>query len=96
MFLESLPPKTKEHYENKILLFCRWWEERGYPEGIPDEAELALEMKRDVPSWRRVCKSLLRNDWWCKGLGFSQHKSAAYEKYLDLMRRRKEEWAKDE
>lgn len=92
LFLSSLPDKTKEHYENKILLFCRWWEERGYPEGIPDEADLALEMKRDVPSWRRVCKSLLRNDYWCKGLGFSQHKNKAYQKYLDLMKRRKEAW----
>lgn len=92
VFLSSLPPKTKEHFENKILLFCRWWEERGYPEGIPDEADYALEAKRDVPSWRRVCKSLLRNDYWCKGLGFTQHKSEAYQKYLDLMRRRKEQW----
>lgn len=92
MLLNSMPPKTKEHYENKIVLFNKWWTERGYPEGIPDEAELNLEMKRDVPSWRRVCKSLLRNDYWCKGLGFSQHKSEAYKKYLDLMRRRKEEW----
>lgn len=92
MLLNSMPPKTKEHYENKILLFCRWWEERGYGEGIPDEADYNLEVKRDVPSWRRVCKSLLRNDYWCKGLGFSQHKSEAYQKYLDLMRRRKEEW----
>ena len=91
LFLSSLPGKTKEHYENKILLFCKWWEERGYPEGIPDEADLDLEMKRDVPSWRRICKALLRNDYWCKGLGYSQHKSAAYEKYLDLMRRRREE-----
>ena len=92
LFLNSLPPKTKEHYENKIILFCKWWEERGYPDGIPDEADLALEMKRDVPSWRRICKSLLRNDYWCKGLGFSQHKSKAYKKYLDLMKRRKAEW----
>ena len=91
LFLSSLPPRTKEHYENKILLFCKWWEGHGYPEGIPDEADLDLEMKRDVPSWRRVCKSLLRNDYWCKGLGFTQHKSAAYAKYLDLMRRRKSE-----
>lgn len=91
LFLESLPSRTKEHYENKILLFCKWWEERGYPEGIPDEADLDLEMKRDVPSWRRVCKSLLRNDYWCKGLGFSQHKSAAYTKYLELMKKRKAE-----
>ena len=92
MLIESMPPQTKEHYENKILLFCRWWEERGYEEGIPDEADLALENKRDVPSWRRVCKSLLRNDYWCKGLGFSQHKTGAYKRYLELMKRRKEEW----
>lgn len=93
MLLESMPPKTKEHYDNKIWSFCQWWEARGYEEGIPDEAELALEMKRDVPSWRRVCKTLLRNDYWCKGLGFSQHKSGAYQKYLDLMKRRKAEAA---
>ena len=92
VFMASLPPKTKEHYENKILLFCKWWEERGYVDGIPDEADLELEMKRDVPSWRRVCKTLLRNDYWCKGLGFSQHKNKAYAKYLDLMKRRKAAW----
>lgn len=92
MLVGSMPPATKEHYENKIILFQKWWMERGYPDGIPDEADLPLEMKRDVPSWRRVCKTLLRNDYWCKGLGFSQHKTGAYKKYLDLMKRRKEEW----
>ena len=96
MLINSMPPKTKEHFENKILLFCRWHKERGYPDGIPDEADLALENKRDVPSWRRVCKSLLRNDYWCKGLGFSQHKSQAYLQYLDLMKRRKEAWEAEE
>lgn len=93
MLMGSMPSATKVHYENKIFLFERWWEERGYPEGIPDEADLKLEMKRDVPSWRRVCKSLLRNDYWCKGLGFSQHKTGAYKKYLALMKKRKAEWA---
>lgn len=92
MLIGSMPPKTKEHFENKILLFLRWHKERGYPDGIPDEADLALENKRDVPSWRRVCKTLLRNDYWCKGLGFSQHKSRAYQQYLDLMKRRKAQW----
>ena len=92
MFMNSLPPKTKEHYENKIILFRRWWIEKGYAPDIPDEADYSLEQKRDVPSWRRVCKSLLRNDYWCKGLGFSQHKSDAYKKYLELMKRRKIEW----
>lgn len=92
LLVNSLPPKTKEHFENKIMLHIRWWMERGYPEGIPDAVEYALEAKRLAPSWRRICKSLLRNDYWCKGLGFTQHKSAAYTKYLDLMRRRRAEW----
>ena len=89
MLINSMPPKTKEHFENKILLFRKWWIERGYSPDIPDEVELNLENKRDVPSYRRICKTLLRNDYWCKGLGFSQHKSEAYQKYLDLMKRRK-------
>lgn len=92
MLLGSMPPKTKEHFSNKILLFRKWWIERGYSPDIPDEADSNLEMKRDVPSYRRICKSLLRNDYWCKGLGFSQHKSEAYQKYLDLMKRRKKKW----
>lgn len=93
LLVASMPPKTKEHYENKIILFIKWWSERGYPDGIPDEAEYAFEAKRKVPSWRRVCKSLLRNDYWCKGIGYTQHKSEAYQKYLDLMRRRRTEWS---
>ena len=88
----SMPPQMEQHYRDKIMLFERWWMDRGYPEGIPDEVPYALEAKRLAPSWRRVCKSLLRNDYWCKGLGFTQHKSAAYQKYQDLMRRRRETW----
>lgn len=96
LLIKSMPPAMEEHYTNKILLFQKWWIERGYPDGIPDEAPYALEAKRIAPSWRRVCKSLLRNDYWCKGLGFSQHKSDAYKKYQDLMRRRKESWGVDD
>lgn len=94
LLVSSMPPKTREHYENKIAVFRFWWHSRGYPEpeGIPDECDPALEAKRKVPSWRRVCKSLLRNDYWCKGLSFTQHRSEAYEKYLKLMKRRKDQW----
>jgi predicted phosphoadenosine phosphosulfate sulfurtransferase len=92
LLVGSMPPKTREHYENKIDVFRKWWMERGYPDGIPDEAPYAIEAARKAPSWRRVCKALLRNDYWAKGLGFSQHKSEAYAKYLDLMRRRREKW----
>lgn len=90
--LESLPPAMAEHYQNKIVLFQRWWVTRGYPDGIPDEMPREQEAKKTAPSWRRVCKAILRNDYWCKGLGFSQTKSDAYTRYQDLMRRRKEDW----
>lgn len=92
LLIGSMPPKTKEHYANKIAIFQKWWMERGYEKGIPDEAPYDLEAARKVPSWRRVCKSLLRNDYWCKGLSFTQHKSEAYTKYLKLMRSRREKW----
>tara|TARA_R110000868_G_scaffold284724_2_gene545149 strand:+ start:56 stop:487 length:432 start_codon:yes stop_codon:yes gene_type:complete len=89
LLIQSMPPKTKEHFEVKIFIFQQWWSKKGYEEGIPDEADYALEAKRRVPSWRRVCKSLLRNDYWCKGLSFTQHKSAAYQKYLEMVKRKR-------
>jgi predicted phosphoadenosine phosphosulfate sulfurtransferase len=91
LFLNSLPQVTQEHYLNKIYTFEKWWKERGYECGIPDEAPKILESKKLAPSWRRVCKSLLRNDFWCKGLGFTQHKTDAYKKYLELKKRQREE-----
>jgi predicted phosphoadenosine phosphosulfate sulfurtransferase len=89
LFLNSIPDITKDHYLNKIFTFFEWWEKRGYENGIPDEAPYLLEAKKLVPSWRRVCKSLLRNDFWCKGLGFTQHKTSAYQKYLDLKKEKR-------
>ena len=72
--------------------------DRAYPEGIPDEVDAKLEAKREAPSWRRICKSILRNDYWCKGLGFTQHKSGSFDRYLAMMEKRKKraEWRVDE
>lgn len=92
MLLNSMPPSTKNHYENKIWVFLKWWMERGYPSGIPDEADPKEEASRDAPSWRRICKTLLRNDYWCKGLSFTQHKSERYDAYLKVMKARREKW----
>jgi predicted phosphoadenosine phosphosulfate sulfurtransferase len=88
MLVESMPPKSREHYQAKIFVFQEFWKKKGYPEGIPDESDYALEVKRLAPSWRRICKSLLRNDYWCKGLSFTQHKSEAYKKYLQMVKRK--------
>lgn len=91
MLINSMPPQTSEHYANKVFTFEEWWKKKGYPEGLPDSADYKMEQKGLAPSWRRVCKSLLRNDYWCKGLGFSQHKSSAYQKYMDLKKKQREE-----
>ena len=91
LLINSMPPVTQEHYKNKIYKFVKWWKERGYPDGIPDEADYQMEQKKNVPSWRRICKSLLRNDYWCKGLSFSQQKSTAYEAYLKRIKQEREQ-----
>lgn len=101
LLLESLPPKTREHFENKIAVFIHWWQIHGgdfgedYSRGIPDEMPRELENApggQRRPSWRRICKVLLRYDYWCKGLSFSQHKSEAYERYLKVMKNRRRQW----
>jgi len=92
LLINSMPPKTKLHYQNKISIFVKWWMDRGYPEGIPDEGDSRLEAERKIPSWRRVCKTLLRNDYWCKGLSFSPTRSDAYVNYLKLVEKKKEKW----
>ena len=84
-----MPDRTRDHYENKIAVFLKWYEDRGYPNGIPDDGPIN---DRDKPSWARIVKALLRNDYWCKGLSFSQHKSGAYEKYLKVMKARRAKW----
>ncbi len=98
LLLGSLPKQAADHFRAKVEVFRKWHMDRGYPEGIPDEADPKLEAKREAPSWRRVCKSILRNDYWCKGLSFTQHKTACFDRYLKMMQKRKSkpEWNLDE
>lgn len=92
LILGSLPESTQEHYRNKIAVFLKWWQDRGYPNGIPDKADPKMEAGKKVPSWRRICKALLRHDYWCKGLSFTQTKSDSYQKYKKMMKIRRETW----
>jgi len=87
--LSSMPPMAAEHYKDKIAVFLKWYQVRGYPKGIPDDGS---PTDRDTPSWTRICKAMLRNDYWCKGLSFSQHKTEAFTKYQKLMKKRREAW----
>ncbi len=68
----SMPELSRRHYEAKVNYYCKLWESRCYSEGIPDEAPVELEKKANVPSYRRVCQAILKNDYWFKSLGMSQ------------------------
>ena len=89
LLLRTMPPATREHYLHNFRTFIKGWLGRGYTV-IPDEAPKVLEDQMWAPSWRRMAKVLLRNDYWCKGLGLTQPKSEAYGKYLVLKKARKD------
>ncbi|MFD2234810.1 phosphoadenosine phosphosulfate reductase [Phaeospirillum tilakii] len=90
--LATMPSTTAEHYKNKIATYLKWYRDREFPDGIPDWQVADCGAADDKPSWRRICKTLVRNDYWCKTLSFSPTKTEAYEKYKKLMKQRREEW----
>lgn len=87
LLLSTMPKKTSNHYRERFVKFIKGWQDRGYLV-IPDEAPEDLESKCWAPSWRRMCKVMLRNDYWCKGLGQTQPFSEAYGKFKDIKKKR--------
>jgi predicted phosphoadenosine phosphosulfate sulfurtransferase len=83
LLLQTMPQKTRDHYVYRFKKFIYGWHSRGYT-SIPEEAPPELEAKCWAPSWRRMCKVLLRNDYWCKGLGQTQPKSDAYQQFKQM------------
>lgn len=93
LILETMPPSTREHYENKIAVYIQYCKRLGvlYHNGLPDSQDGDTGGK-DIPSWRRICKVLLKNDYWCKGLSFSPTKTEAYANYMRRMKIRRAKW----
>lgn len=89
LLLTTLPKKSREHFLKRFHVFIRGWRGRGYVNDIPDEAPAVLENSHWAPSYRRLCKVLLRNDYWCKGLGLTQPMSEAYGKYMEIKKSKK-------
>jgi len=88
LLLQTMPKKTRDHYAPRFKKFIYGWRQRGYKK-IPEEAPPELEAQCWAPSWRRMCKVLLRNDYWCKGLGQTQPKSEAYIKFKQIQAERR-------
>ena len=86
--LKSLPVNMQQDYKNNFIKFIVGWKKRGY-HLIPDEAPHELEVKCWAPSWKRMARCILRNDYYCKGLGQTQPKSEAYEKYKAIKEKRR-------
>jgi predicted phosphoadenosine phosphosulfate sulfurtransferase len=91
--LDTMPQHTAEHYRAKIAIYVNYCKNNvdGCRDGIPDHQPGDTGGK-DIPSWRRVCKVLLKNDYWCKGLSFSPTKASNYERYRAMVKRRRKKW----
>lgn len=64
------------HYIIKIKKFITYWEIEGgiHKEDIPDKADKKLENMKMICSWRRICKMIMKNDFYGKTLSYSQTK----------------------
>jgi len=81
--LKTLPKPMRENYRQRFKKFIAQWKKRGY-HVMPDAAPKELETKEWAPSWRRMCRCILRNDYYCKGLGQTQPTSEAYQKFKEM------------
>ena len=89
--LDSMPEETAEHYRNKIAVYLRWFVDKQGMAGIPD-TQTGDTGTKDIPSWRRICKVLLNNDYWCRALSFSPTKPKTYQRYHDRIKNKRKEW----
>ncbi|MCP3697082.1 MAG: DUF3440 domain-containing protein [Aliivibrio sp.] len=89
--LKTMPPDLEKHYRTRIFQFLYWWRKNKIKTGIysiPDFSDKKLESAKKIPSWRRICKVLIKNDYWCYGLSFGQNKRLTnsyietYEDYI--------------
>lgn len=91
--LDTIPELTAEHYRNKFANYLQFYHKKGaYLGGSIPDFQANDCGSRDVPSWRRFCKTILKNDFWCEGLSYSPTKSESYGKYSERMRKKREEW----
>lgn len=96
LLLESMPPPLREHFQGKIDIFLTYWYRHGYDAcAIPDESDPAEEAAKKAPSWRRIVKTILKNDYWCKTIGFSQQKSSAFDRYQGRLKKSGAKWGGD-
>ena len=77
--------------KQKVKNYIQEWQQKCYFDGIPDEAPLRLEQLNKVPSYRKICFAILRNDYSLKTLGLTQNKIPVYHEFkkIELAQRNK-------
>ncbi|MFB8236304.1 DUF3440 domain-containing protein [Kitasatospora purpeofusca] len=85
--LDALPPAIAAHFRMKFAVFINWYAkpENGDMQGlIPDDGPL----DRVHPSWKRLAKVILSNDYHCRALSMAppanKNSHAAYKKRLAI------------
>lgn len=80
--IESRPAgKIKQ----ELIQFLEYWKNKKIGV-IPDKAPGCLESKKMAPSWKRICKMILKNDIMAKSLSYSGTPGffIKYKKYQEL------------
>ena len=67
----------------KIKHYIQAWESRCYSDGLPDEIGGSLESSGKAPSYKMICRAILKNDNQMKTLGFSAKYSDNHRKLSD-------------
>lgn len=60
------------------MAWIKKWEGRGYSSGIPDEADMGIELAERAPSYRRICMAIMKNDVQLESLGYTREVCATY------------------
>lgn len=67
--------------KSKIRSYVSTWKRRGYAPDAPDIPDISdpnLEALGKTPSYRMICRAILRNDVALTTLGFTRAKCDAY------------------
>jgi predicted phosphoadenosine phosphosulfate sulfurtransferase len=64
--------------KSNIEKYINSWQNKGYPNGIPDEVPIELEKLDSVPYYRKICIALMKNENNLESLGFSRKKTLIY------------------
>ena len=87
-----------ESMRQKIQEYIEVWMTRGYPTGIPDEADPVLENLNKVPSYRIICKAIMKNDVALLTLGYTRQPCEIYNslKREELIARGEPVWGDEQ